>query len=213
MKIGGSRSREELERRVQRFLLKYRTTPHAITNRSPAEMLFGFRPTTRLDRIRPSLRRRVEEAANARKKMSEAVGRDQEFSVGDKVLVRFWYGTRRWRPGVILKREGHSTYDVQVGEQLHRRHATQLLRDVRHQGETPEIDETRENEAAMNQEPSVPRGMKTQLTLVPLPAQPEPCHEETASTPEKSSTAAATVPDAQPEQQQSPMAPRGKSNI
>ena len=146
----------------------------------------------------------MEEAANARNKTREPVGRDREFSVGDKVFVRFWYGTRRWRPGVILKREGHFSYDVQVGEQLHLRHATQLLRDVGHQGETPEIEEARENEAAINQEPAVPRGMK---------AQPEPRHEETPSTPVQSSTAAAPFPDAQPEQQQAPVAPRLKPNI
>ena len=92
LKIGGAASREELELRVQRFLLKYRTTQHAITNRSPAEMLLGFRPTTRLDRLRPSLHRNVESASNARNKTREQVGQNRAFAVGDRVFVRFWYG-------------------------------------------------------------------------------------------------------------------------
>lgn len=55
MKCGGQ-GNHEIEMRSQQFLLKSRTTPHAMTNRAPAEMLFGFRPMTRLNRLRPALR-------------------------------------------------------------------------------------------------------------------------------------------------------------
>ena len=157
VKCSGNGTREELELRLQQFLLKYRTTLHATTNRTPAEMLFGFRPTTRLDGMRPSVRERVQATKDQSRCANQTASREREFSVNDKVFARFWYGTKRWRAGVILRRSGDATYDVQIGDQLHRWHSTQLLRDVGHTGDTPESEATREADQTVDEqtEPTV----------------------------------------------------------
>ena len=88
---------------------------------------------------------------------NQTAGREREFSVNDKVFARFWYGTKRWWAGVILRRSGDATYDVQIGDQLHRWHSTQLLRDVNHTGDTPESEATRESDQPVDEqtEPAV----------------------------------------------------------
>ena len=42
-----------LQRRVSRFLLRYRVTPHTTTQLSPAELMMGRKLRTRLDLLRP----------------------------------------------------------------------------------------------------------------------------------------------------------------
>ena len=42
-----------LETRLSRFLFKYRITPHTTTGRSPAELLLGRQPRSRLDLLHP----------------------------------------------------------------------------------------------------------------------------------------------------------------
>ena len=48
-----------LETRVSRFLFKYRITPHSTTGVSPAEMLMGHEPRSRLDFLHQDIRSRV----------------------------------------------------------------------------------------------------------------------------------------------------------
>ena len=57
------------------------------------------------------------------------MGRVPKCNVGDKVFARFWYGSRRWRIGVIVAIAGPLSYDVQIGSDVHRRHATDMFHD------------------------------------------------------------------------------------
>lgn len=103
----------------------------------------GFKPTTLLDRLRPSVAADVEDTTVTQSRKRLDVGRLPAFSVGDAVFARFWHGTKRWRPGSIVAVAGPLSYDVQVGDQIHRLHATQLFCDRGPFGETPEDEELR----------------------------------------------------------------------
>ena len=50
----------EMQTKIDRFLLCYRNTPHSATNESPAMMLKGYQLKTKLDLIKPDVRKRVE---------------------------------------------------------------------------------------------------------------------------------------------------------
>ena len=54
-------------------------------------------------------------------------GKEPYFNVGDRVYARFWYGSSRWRKGRILALAGPLSYDLQVADEVHRRHASQLF--------------------------------------------------------------------------------------
>lgn len=122
-------SNEELDRRLQQFLLRYRVTPHATTGRTPADLFLSRKLVTVLDRLRPDLRVEVGNRMESQQRQRREKGREPEFTVGDRVYARFWYGQRRWRKGCIVAVARPLSYDVQVGGELHRRHAAQLLHD------------------------------------------------------------------------------------
>ena len=53
--------------KLSRFLLAYRSTPQTTTGVTPAELLFNRRLGTRLDRIQPDVRQRVEAQQSSQK--------------------------------------------------------------------------------------------------------------------------------------------------
>jgi hypothetical protein len=122
-------SNAELDRRLQQFLLRYRVTPHATTGRTPSELFLSRKLVTLLDRLRPDLRVKVENQMESQQRLRREKGREPDFTIGDRVYARFWYGQRRWRKGCIVAVAGPLSYDVQVAGELHRRHAAQLLHD------------------------------------------------------------------------------------
>jgi hypothetical protein len=161
----------EVDRCLQQFLLKYRVTPHGTTGRCPAELFLGRRPNTLLDRLRPDLKKDIIHREEVQHRKRAEVGKLPDFNLGDKVYCRFWYGTRRWRKGIIVAIAGPLSYDVQVGDEVHRRHAAQLFHD---RGiEDPEEQE-RLNRVldipSTHQQPEKPQ----QLVVPPIEHQPQP---------------------------------------
>ena len=116
-----------LETRVQRFLFTYRSTPHATTGRTPAEMLTGRRFRTRLDCMRPSVQRNAETAAQRDQYAHDTHAKFREFLAGDAVSVRWYTGHTKWRGGIIMRRTGPLSYDVRVGGDVVTRHIAQLM--------------------------------------------------------------------------------------
>ena len=168
-------SEAELDRCLQQFLLKYRVTPHGTTGRTPAEMFLGRRPTTLLDRLRPDLKRDVDRREQVQHRRRLETGKRPEFQIGDKVYCRFWYGMRRWRKGVIVAVAGPLSYDVQVDDEVHRRHASQLFHDRGVLG--PEEEEERELILPPElQQPTRPLAQPSQVPAqqVPMPEVPTP---------------------------------------
>lgn len=122
-------STDELDRRLQQFLLRYRVTPHATTGRTNSELFLSRKLTSMLDRMRPNLRTEVESRVETQQLQRQEKGRVPEFKVGDRVYARFWYGPRRWRKGFIVTLAGSLSYEVEINGELHRRHSAQLLHD------------------------------------------------------------------------------------
>ena len=50
---------DTIETKIAKFLASYRNTPHSITGRTPAEVLLGRSPRTRLSLIHPCMSQRM----------------------------------------------------------------------------------------------------------------------------------------------------------
>ena len=85
---------EPLETKLARFLFKYRITPHATTTQSPAEMLLGRRPRSILDLLHPDTATQVHKSQARQKLNHDRHVRERTFTVGDRVYVRDFSGSR-----------------------------------------------------------------------------------------------------------------------
>ena len=77
-----------LNHKLARFLLTYRTTPHATVGLSPAELFMKRALRMRLDLLKPSLQSRVRAKQADQKSRHDAHSRDRLFDIGQSVLVR-----------------------------------------------------------------------------------------------------------------------------
>ena len=120
-------SREE---RLDSFLLMYRTTPHATTGRSPAELFLKRRPKTRFDLLKPNLRLKIQQSQDIQKKYHDGESRKlREFTTGEIVRVKnVRDGVERYLKGVVAKRLGPLTYLVKVGLKCRYTHVDHLLK-------------------------------------------------------------------------------------
>ena len=114
-----------VERALARFLLAYRSSPHAVTGRTPAEMLYGRNLRTRLNLLVPSADVTLR-AARVDQHLA-AGGRVREFQLGAAVWARAYSGRQKWIRGKVVARPGPGSYEVDVGDAVWSRHADQLL--------------------------------------------------------------------------------------
>lgn len=123
---------EELPGAVSNFLLTYRTTVHATTNRCPFELLFKVSPKTVMHKIHPLARHSVLDKQF--QEQDRSIKRDQSYynyQVGDLVLVRdFRFNAKnKWIPGTLVARRGPLSFQVEVGDtECWRRHTDQMRR-------------------------------------------------------------------------------------
>ncbi|XP_062865163.1 uncharacterized protein K02A2.6-like [Trichomycterus rosablanca] len=111
-----------LQHKVDNFLFVYRNAVHSTTNQAPAMLFIKRTLRSRIDLLKPNLRREVQ---NKQFSMlpSEAT---RTFDVGQEVLARDYRGNK-WTPGRNVTRNGPLMYEVDIGEQTWRRHVDQLL--------------------------------------------------------------------------------------
>ncbi|EPB73584.1 zinc knuckle [Ancylostoma ceylanicum] len=116
-------------------LLAYRTTPNAaLQGKSPAEVFLGRRLRTRLSMLVPTREQPESGFAADRRKQVEAQfnrrhgARSREFSSGDQVMVKSHRGASNfeWTGGIVIKRTGRVTYEVDIGGKHVLRHANQM---------------------------------------------------------------------------------------
>ena len=79
---------------------------------SPAELMFGKTLRTRLDLLRPDLKQSVK--SNQKKQVDNSTSRVRTISVGERVMVRDYLGENKWVPGIVKRKFGCLTYDVEV---------------------------------------------------------------------------------------------------
>jgi hypothetical protein len=107
--------------------------------------MMGRKLRTRLDVLRPNLGNRIQKRASPIPATNQKA---RNFAVGDPVLVRDYRGQKEsWCRGVVTRKLGPVTYQVQVGDFLWKRHIDQLLlytgdphRTPPHSEDTVELD-------------------------------------------------------------------------
>lgn len=115
---------------IRKFLLDYRSTPHAVTGRTPASLALGHELRTRFSLLRPPA---VEDqvAKHQERQVRHGRGtRKKRFSVGENVMARDYRGAKEgWTRGIIIKELTSGVmFEVKVGKELiWKRHANQLI--------------------------------------------------------------------------------------
>ena len=104
-----AKTKDDLSLRITRFLLAYRNAPHAVTGEAPADLMLGRKLRSRLEMIRPDLRKKVEDNIKPPSKKL------RDFEDDQNVMVRNYMSGPKWVHGTILRKSGHMSYDVLVG--------------------------------------------------------------------------------------------------
>lgn len=97
--------------------MAYRLTPHSTTGVSPAELLLGKQPRTRLDLLKPNITERVENQQIKQKKQHDVKAKERIFEVGDEVLVRNNHRKGElWLAGAIRQKTGPVSFVVDLAD-------------------------------------------------------------------------------------------------
>ena len=124
VKEGMARLNGPLETRLQRFLFKYRITPHTVAGKSPAEMMFGRSLRCRFDLLFPDSSNKVVDNQMKQKKYHDRHTSNRCFKPGDSVYFRdFTHRKPVWNLGIIVKEKGPLSYKVKRNDgSIVRRH-------------------------------------------------------------------------------------------
>ena len=118
----------DVQTKVSRFLLSYRSTPNTTTGRTPSELFLKRHIKTRLDLLKPSISDTVTQTQSKQKFHHDKRSQMRNFEIGQHVLAQNFRGTPKWFPGVIVGKAGNVSYQVKVGNNIWNRHVDQLLR-------------------------------------------------------------------------------------
>ena len=175
--------------RLARFLFHVRNTPHTTTGSTPAELLPGRRPRSRLDLILPDVGSHVAKKQWKQKEAHDAKAHDCHFAVGDMVYTRaYGQGQPQWMPAQITHHTGPVSYKVTLDDgTVYRRHQDQLRwrldTDTAATDTPPQSAESTELPTSVDcTEPSVTQNSPPSptpiesATLVPTPTTPIPTH-------------------------------------
>ena len=103
---------------------------------SPAEMMWGRRLRSKLDRLRPDSMRSASEAQDRQKLVHDAHAIPRQFALLDTVYARNYGSGPLWLPGLVVGLRGSAMYDIQLNDkQVICRHVDQLRSRVRNSGE------------------------------------------------------------------------------
>ncbi len=123
LQVGG----KDLELNLARFLLTYRTTPHATTGVTPSELLMKRHLRTKLDIVHPDVIKNVAKAQSRQVKYFNQGTKPQSFRINQKVWARNYKEKPRWVSGFVVQKLGAVTYRVKIQNGLiWKRHADQL---------------------------------------------------------------------------------------
>ena len=121
--VKADRSDRSIQHKLDRFLSAYRTAPHATTGHSPAQLLFGRNLKSRLDFLKPNIKRVVDG-----RHLKNEKGTLVSFQNGEKVMVRYYNRGPKWLKGEVLERIGPVLYKVLVDGATWRCHVDQMRR-------------------------------------------------------------------------------------
>ena len=87
---------------MEKFLLTYRSTPHATIQVAPCTLFLGRSVRTRLDVLHPDISHNVE-WNQALQKQYDSHAREHVFTPGDSVMVRNYRQGLAWIQGTLTK--------------------------------------------------------------------------------------------------------------
>lgn len=115
-----------LKNKLTNFLMCHRRAPHATTNISPDELMFGRSMRTKLNLIIPKI---VDNMSDYRfKKRNRDRSNSREFSIGDKVQFKNFTTGQKWFFGIIKERIGSYMYKIECDHKMYRRHVDHIIK-------------------------------------------------------------------------------------
>lgn len=108
---------------ISKYLLTYRSTPHATTGMSPSFLLMGRRLRTKLDLMLPNL---LSEQERKGWKQLQKQGKIRDFKPLSSVMVRSYTTPNKWVPGTITHQVSNMHYDVDISGSVTKKHIDQL---------------------------------------------------------------------------------------
>ncbi|XP_011862729.1 PREDICTED: uncharacterized protein K02A2.6-like [Vollenhovia emeryi] len=104
-----------VETKLQEMLIQYRTMPHSVTGKSPAELFLGRQIRNRLQLIFPE------------KHKEKVPFSGSFFKEGERVSCRNYIGMKKWKFGRISSRLGECNFEIKLDNgQIWRRHVDQM---------------------------------------------------------------------------------------
>ena len=114
-----SKDGRTLSHRLADFLLTYRSTPHATTNRTPSSLFLNRELHTRLSLVHPDVTKQVLDKQADQVATHNQHAKARQVDVGQSVMVRNLRPSGpKWIPGTVLKQTGPLSYIVQVNSGL-----------------------------------------------------------------------------------------------
>nr|XP_055076811.1 uncharacterized protein K02A2.6-like [Misgurnus anguillicaudatus] len=155
-----------LNQKLHNFLFAYRNATHVTTNRTPAMLFLGRPLRSRLDLLKPNLRRAVQDK---QMKQSQGGGETRELEIGESVLARNYRGDHKWTPAKVKERTGPLSYTVEIApDTVWRRHIDQLRRSSVPLDSAPvSVPFTTVNPAAGGSDITTPQDVTTSFSEAP----------------------------------------------
>ena len=117
----------DLETRLLRVLAWYRLLPQSSTGQSPAMLLMGHQPRSRLDLVYPDLSTQVTTKIDNAKRTTDKNRIEKMFHVGDTVSVVNFQGRPKWLARVLEEQLGRLTFRVRLEDgRLWKRHVDHI---------------------------------------------------------------------------------------
>lgn len=111
------------QHKLASFLLSYRTTPHSVTGVPPSELLYGCRPKTVLDILKPDMSDTVRKKQESQKRVHDSHSKDRLIEVGDSVVVRVHHGNVvNWEPGSVVEKHSPVSMVLKLDNGLKRKY-------------------------------------------------------------------------------------------
>lgn len=171
-----------VETRVSRFRARYGITPQTSTGVSPAELLLGRKPRSRLDLVYPEIRRKVRRSQASQKQAHDWHAKERTMWEGEAVYASNFRRGPKWIPAVLKQSTGPTSFAVQLEDgRLLRRHQDHLMP----RASVPQVP-TADQEVPADPIPASQAAEQPESQLAEAPMQPaEPVQSSPQGIPEK----------------------------
>ena len=118
--LSSSRSYLDLGKRLDSFLMAYRSTPHTVTEETPSQRFLGRTIFTKIDLVKPKLDVLSVHNVNCYRKEL------RELKPGDKIVSRVFNSKNKWISGTVVQQIGSKLFKVRINGVIAIRHIDQI---------------------------------------------------------------------------------------